>query len=154
VDQQPLVRVAPAAATAADEREASAQFLAVEVDVEIAAFHHAMDVLAVGRFEGAAVPDDHVAPAVLTGRDDTFEVEILDGMIFDVLRQAARLRIERRTLRHRPTHEHAVDLQPEVVVKAAGAMPLHDEPAGAFLYFRAARLGRRVELPLVAVPRE
>ena len=35
---------------------------------------------------------------------------------------------KRRAPRHGPTDQHAVDLEPEVVVEAPGAMPLHDEP--------------------------
>jgi len=38
-------------------------------------------------------------------------------------------RIEARSLRHRPADQHAVYLQPKVVMQAASAVPLHDESA-------------------------
>ena len=86
-------------------------------------------VVGAGRLPRAPVPDDHVAAAVLALGDDALEVEVLDRVVLDVHREPPRLRVERRPLRHRPAGQHAVDLEPEVVVQAAGPVALHDEPA-------------------------
>src|SRR5262245_20275357 len=37
-------------------------------------------------------------------------------------------RVERRTLRHRPRHEDAVDLEPQVEVEGGGVVTVHHEP--------------------------
>ena len=76
---------------------------------------------------GAAVPHDHVAAAVLAARDHALEVGVVERVVLDVDREVPRRGIEGQALRHRPAHEHAVDLEPEVVVQTAGAMPLHHE---------------------------
>ena len=71
-------------------------------------------------------------------------------MIFHVLCEPACVRIKGGTLRHRPTHEDAVDLEPEVVMQAPGPMTLDDEAvialAGATV--ATARLRRRAEVAL------
>ena len=59
-------------------------------------------------------------------------------MILDVHGQPLGLRIERRTFRHRPRQQHAVVLEPEVVVQVAGEMFLHAEEAARAL-LRVAR---------------
>ena len=48
-------------------------------------------------------------------------------MILDVHREPLRLRIERRSLRHRPRQQHAFVLEAEVVVQVAGEVLLHAE---------------------------
>ena len=64
--------------------------------------------------------------------------------------------VERRALGHRPRHEHAVDLQAEVVVEARRAVALDDEPAARAEGRRpggraGGRLGRLREVALAAV---
>ena len=51
----------------------------------------------------APVPHDDVATAVLALRDDALEVEVLDRVVLDVHRELARLRVQRRALRARPS---------------------------------------------------
>src|SRR5436190_11693761 len=86
-----------------------------------------------GRIFGAvwtprtAVPDDHVTTAVLPRRNYAFEIEVFDRVVFHVHREMLRARVQRRALRHRPTHEDAVHFQAKVVVQAPGPMALHDE---------------------------
>ena len=79
---------------------------------------------------GAFVPDDDVAAAVLPGRDDPLEVEVLEGMVFDMEGGPPDRRVERGAFGDGPAGQHPIDLQPEVVVEPAGPMPLHHEPAG------------------------
>ena len=98
------------------------------------------------RFPGAPVPHDHVAGAVLAGRDHPLEVEVLERMVLDVDGHPARGRVQRRALRHGPRHQHAVDLEPEVIVEAGCAMPLDDEPPAAGRRRRARGPSRRIPL--------
>ena len=79
----------------------------------------------------APVPHDHVAAAVLALGDDALEVEVLERVVLDVDGQPAGPGVERRALRHGPADQHAVDLEPEVVVQAPGPVALHDEPVAA-----------------------
>ena len=79
----------------------------------------------------AAVPDDDGARAVVVGRDDALEVDVVDGVVLDVHREALVGGVRRRPLRHGPRLQHAVELEPEVVVSAARGVLLHDEPLAA-----------------------
>ena len=77
------------------------------------------------------VPQSHTitSPPPYSPRgDDALEVEVVERMVLDVDGHALHVGVERRTLRHRPAHEHAVVLETEVVVQAAGPVALHDEP--------------------------
>ena len=65
------------------------------------------------------------------GRDDPLEVEALDRVILDTDREALHMRIQRRPPGHRPADQHAIDLEPEVVMQPPGAVPVHHEPPGA-----------------------
>ena len=48
-------------------------------------------------------------------------------MVLDMDRHALFLRVEARPLGHRPAQQHAVELEPEVVVQAGGPVLLDDE---------------------------
>ena len=80
----------------------------------------------------AGVPDRDVAPAVLSLRDHPLEVEVLHRVVLDAKGAASHVRVEGRTLRHGPAHQHTVDLEPHVVVRAGGAVALHDEAKSPF----------------------
>jgi hypothetical protein len=78
-------------------------------------------------------------------------------MVLDVHGDAPHARIEGRAPRHGPAHQHAIDLEPEVVVQSPGPVPLNDEPAGSCgggTGRSAVRLGRAPEVPLLLVARE
>ena len=59
--------------------------------------------------------------------DDAFEAAVLERMVLDLHREPLVRRIEARPLGHRPALQHAVELQPEVVVQMAGGVLLDDE---------------------------
>ncbi len=79
------------------------------------------------RFPGAAVPQQHGAAAVLALGDDALELAVLERVILDVHRQPLVGRVEAGPLRHRPALQHAVQLEPEVVVQAARRVLLDHE---------------------------
>ena len=132
VQQEPV----PVASAAVDEDEATGQLLAAQVDVEIAGVDGGLRVVALGEGPGAPVPDDDVAAAVLTGRDHPLEVEVVQRVVLDVHGEAPSVRVDRRSLGHRPADEDTVDLEAQVVVEPAGPVTLDDEAV--------ARVGWRV----------
>ena len=75
----------------------------------------------------AAVPDLDGAGAVLALRDLALERRVVERMVLDVHGEVLRARLERHALRYGPAREHAVALEPEVVVEAARGVSLDDE---------------------------
>src|SRR5262249_57199530 len=61
--------------------------------------------------------------------DHAVEVEVLDRVVLDVDGQALDRRVQGWAVRHRPAHQHAVDLEPQIIVHPAGTVTLDDEPA-------------------------
>ena len=113
----------------ADEREPPGQLFAAEVEVEVAAGDGFERIVGPGEFPGPPVPHDHVTAAVLTRRDHTFEVEVVEGVVLDVDGHALHVGVERRALGDRPAQQHTGRFEPQVVVQTPGPVPLHDEPA-------------------------
>ena len=120
-----------------------------------------------GRYYGAAgMVAGNLAIAVLLGlpmgtwvfvkyrrlwheeRQDALEIGVFDRMIFGLNRVSFLFRIERRTLRHRPRNQHAVVLEPEVVVHPRRCVFLHHEPPGAGRALLPEGLGRSARLSL------
>ena len=89
-------------------------------------------------------------------------------VVLDVDGRVPDVRIEGRALGHGPAHQHAVDLEPEVVVQPSRPVPLHDEPrrmtgsaggrlrraAGSPATRPARRLRGLREVPLLLIRRE
>ena len=76
---------------------------------------------------GARIPDDHLAGAVFASGDVALERGVFQRMILGVHRQVVHRRRLRQVFGHRPRHQHAVSLQPEVVVQPARVVLLDDE---------------------------
>src|SRR4029077_18299645 len=97
-------------------------------------------------------PHDHVSAAVLAARDHTLEVGVGERVVLHPDREVPLTGIEGQSLRHRPAHEHAPDLEPEVVVETACPVPLHDEPgASVTVGHLTGRLRRTFEVALLPV---
>ena len=105
----------------------------------------------VGRVH-AAVPDDDVAGAVFLLRNHAFERGVVERMVLGFDGEALLAQLVGRTLRHGPRLEHAIELEPEIVVQAAGGVLLDDEQQrpGA-RHHLGFRLGRARERPLGGV---
>jgi hypothetical protein len=102
---------------------------------------------------GAGVPDLHRARAVLALRDVPLEVDVLERVVLGVDRLAVLLRVLRDPVRDRPAREHAVALEPQVPVEAAGVVLLDDEARQLRLRLALApsRLLRLLEVALLLV---
>ena len=127
VHEEPLVRVL-AAAPALDQDQAPPELVAGHVRVQLAGCDGRDRVVCLVRLPGAGIPDDHVAAAVLAGRDHALEVDVLDRVILDVNGEPLGCRVEGRAVRHRPARQDTIHLEAQVVVAATGPMPLYDEP--------------------------
>ena len=73
-------------------------------------------------------PRSYRARAVVALRDLTGEVDVVERVVFDVDREVIFLGVRRDALGYSPRDEHAVLLEPEVPVQAAGGVLLHHEP--------------------------
>ena len=125
--QLPIAAAARAGVAAAGPHQhpRSFQLVAVQRELQVALLQRRIHVVDFRR-PRAAVPEHHDAGAVAF-RDDAFELAVVERMILDVHREPLGLRIERRALRHRPRQQHAVVLEPEVVVQVAGEVLLDAE---------------------------
>ena len=134
LDEQPLLAgvVAP---LERDQREASAQLVAVQLEQELAVLEAVLEVLQ-GQV-GAVVPDGDLASAVVAGRDRALEVRVLHGMVFHLHGEALVLGIHGRALGHRPGLQHVAHFEAEVPMQARGGVLLHHEQSP-----RAAGRGR------------
>jgi hypothetical protein len=126
LDQQPVGAFPTLLVPAhADQDPAAAQPLAFERELQVAALQTFVRV-ALGDPD-AAVPQLDRAAAILALGNGAFEVAIVERMILDLDGQPLVVRIERRAARHRPGLEHAVELEPEIIVQACRIVALDHE---------------------------
>jgi hypothetical protein len=71
-----------------------------------------------GHFVLAGGVHPHVAAAVLALRNGSFEIQVLDGVVFGLDREALDAGARGQSLRHRPRFQDAVFFQAKVVVQA------------------------------------
>ena len=119
----------PAPAPRPDDGEPAAQLVALKDQLEFAVPQCLAWIRGRLRLKGPPVPNDHISPAVLAGGNRAFEIEVVERMILDVECGSLDVGVEARSLGHSPADQYAIDLQPKIVVEAAGAVPLDDEPA-------------------------
>ena len=121
--------------------------------VGLVAVAERQDALLIGRI-GPCVPDDHLARAIAAGRDYSLEVSVVQRVVLDHGGESLLARVEGRPLWGRPRLEHAVDLQPDVVVEAGRCVLLHHESEVAPPRRAGRRLGRAGEVAHGLVLRE
>jgi hypothetical protein len=156
MQQKPLF-LARSVVPATHQHKTTAQLLAVDFGVQLSGRNSSSRVVGAVRFPGAAVPHDDVTSAVLPRRDHPLEIDILDGMVLDMDRDALHRGIESRALRDSPAHQHAIDFEAKVVVEPASPMPLHHEPPSAVAGSRRGHPGwlrGTGEVPLTPIRRE
>ena len=140
LDEQPFVTAF--LAPILHQNPLTLQLFAAQNDVHLAL------VESRGRIAGevfvfALIPDHHCARAVVAGRDGALEACVFEGMIFDVHGEPRFPQFRRRTFRHCPGTEHALHLQPPVVVQVTGLVLLNDEAVNAFACRTVSRRFRR-----------
>ena len=98
--------------------------LASELEVELAVLQSLVGVAE--RRPMAAVPDHDAAGPVLAFGYLAFEAAVVERMILYLHRKSAVLRVQARFFRHGPALQHAIVLEPEVVVQPRRVVLLHD----------------------------
>src|SRR5207249_9509909 len=150
LQQEPV----PLLAARARQHPSPAELEAEELELELAP----LDVFArrpvPERAEPTAVPDDRRPRAVAALGDHTLEVGVLEGMVLDVDGQALLAVADRRALGHRPAREHAVDLEPQIVMEPPRRVLVDDEQVAVGRPAVAERLGRARRVALLPVPVE
>src|SRR5262249_52702362 len=130
------------------------QFSAVVMYPEIA-----FVVIAFERLVSSDIPHHDCASAIMTFRDDPFEVQILQRMILRRHRQTLVPFGVRRPFRHSPRFQHSVHLETKVVMQMTGSVLLNHKtapaalPAGSNTRWGGLTRLREVAFPGVAVER-
>ena len=155
VQHEPLLLARPVGPRP-HEHEPAAELGPEEVDVDLAVPDCCDRVVRGMELPRAAIPDDHVAGAVLPFRDDALEVDVVERVVLDVHSEMARRGIECQTFGNGPADQDAIDLEAEVIVEAPRSVTLHDE--AGLLRLRDVAFARRLrssrEVALLAVRRE
>ena len=156
VEQKPAVAIGLASvgitpAAGADEREAAAELLAEELELQLTSRQRGSRIIGLFRLVGAPVPDDRVAATVLTLGNHTLELEVFDGVVLRPLSEAPGRGIERWPARDRPAGEHTVHLQAKVVVQPGCPMAPDDETPRSLPYLASRRLWGLAEVSLLAI---
>ncbi len=129
LDEQPVGAFTAAALAIpfhADEHPAARQAFTGQGELEVAALQPVMRI-ALGN-PIAAIPELHRSAAILALGNGAFEVAVIERMVLDLDRQPLDLGVERRALRDSPRLEHAIELEPEIVMQPRRIMTLNDEP--------------------------
>ena len=137
--------------TRADQMPAAFHLRAEQFELQMTLLQLCIDVLP-GRPDTGIEQRDMAGP-ILSRCDDTFEVRVVERVVFDFSGESFDGRIETRTFRHRPTAQHVADLQAEVIVTVARVVQLHDEDRTALLPSRrrTGRLGGFLESALAPI---
>ena len=146
LDEQPRLGIV---ALDLDERPLTLELFALQLELQLALLER--DARVHDRRPRPAVPEHDGARSVLALRDDTFEGAVLDGVVLDVHGEPLVAGVEGRALGHGPAEQHAVELEPEIVVEPGRGVLLDavGGPAGRPLLAR--RLGRLREVALLPV---
>src|SRR5262249_29175375 len=72
-------------------------------------------------------PDNNLPRAVVAFWNDALEIGIFHWMVLRAHGEALLSRVHRRAFGYSPRHQDAADLQPKIVVQAAGVVLLHYE---------------------------
>src|ERR1700688_3931331 len=122
LDHQPFAALF--AAFQLDENKTAAQLLSVQAEFDFAFLELLSCVEVALGGKRSAVPNHYGSGSVAAFGNFAFEAAVLQRMVFGLDREAFVSGVERRTLRHCPGLQGAIDGQPEVVVKASGRMLL------------------------------
>ena len=117
-----------------DERPAAAKLVAPQLEQQLALFESFAHVLEGGPH--ATIPDDDRTCAIVPFWNDSLEVAVLEGVVFDFYGEALVGRVGGRPLGDRPRFEDPVHLQPQVPMQARRVVHVDDE--------QPTRFGRRL----------
>jgi len=154
LSQQPVLALLVRARLHAYEQPFAFHPFAVEGEMQVA-FVDVLRALAFDRCPGTAIPQHHRAAAIFALGDRALEIGIGHRMTLGPHRKPLVGGIGARPRGHRPALEHAVRLEPEIVMEPCRVMLLDDEavPRLTFLAFRdlARGFGGQLEIALLPI---
>lgn len=109
------------------QHETSNQFFPVQDKLEFATVELLLRRQVSFHFEGAVIPDDHVARTVISLGYLALEFRVLERMIFGLNSEAFIRGIHRRAFWHGPGFHHTIYFQTKIVMKAARVVFLNDK---------------------------
>jgi hypothetical protein len=128
LDEEPVGALAAAAVVAqTHQHPAAVQSLALERELQVAAAQRLLGRLGPLRNPVAAIPKLHGAAPILAGRNRSFEITVIERMILHLDRETLVGGIVGGAASHRPRLEHAIELEPQVVMQAPRGVLLNDE---------------------------
>ena len=139
LDQKPVLSLGIAGSFAAQayEMPAALKPFAMEIESQVAALKIAFGISK--RLPCALVPEHDGPAAILALRDGTLERPVVEGMIFNMNREAFVFRVEAWALCHCPAFQNAIEFEPKIVMQARCGMLLNKVP----LTSRTSALGTR-----------
>src|SRR5262245_62510188 len=146
LDQQPVVAFLAGAAMHAHQVPAAVKLLAFERERQMALIKALVRI--VFRLPAAAIPDHDRAAAIFALRDRTFELVVLDRVVFHLYGKALLTRNQARPAGHRPAFHHAVEFETQIVMQAPCRVLLDNVSVVTFAYDLAPGLGGYAETAL------
>ena len=134
-------------AAAPDQDPFTLKFFPLEDEMQFPFFPALLRRVRIDHFVCAVVPNNHFPGAIVPGRNNAFELAVIDRVVFGLHGQALLGRIERGALGNGPGPEYTLHLEAEIVVKASCPMFLNDETLARGLLDLPGWLGRSIEFP-------
>ena len=103
------------------------QLIALQLEQQFSFFQPFVRIFE--RHPHAAIPHNHRAGAVIPLRDDSFEVAVLEWVVFHFDGEAFVGGIGGRSLGNGPRFEDAVHLEPQIPMQSRCIVHVHDEQA-------------------------
>src|SRR5580698_9407284 len=126
LDQQPFLFSGLTAADF-DQHKTSGQFFPMQNKFQLTAIELLSGREISFHFEGALVPYDHIAGAIIALRYFTLKLGVFQWMIFGLNCQSFITWVHRWTFWHGPGFHHAIYFQAEIVVKSTRMMLLNNK---------------------------
>ena len=133
-----------------DESPGPRQFVTVKRELQAPA--HEARARIFERSPAATVPEQHRTSAILPGRNEAFELCIVEWVVFNLNGQSLLRGIETRSLRDGPTFQGPIQLQAKVIVQTTCRMLLyHIQSLAHSGPEPTARFRRLLEIPLLPI---
>ena len=129
LDEEPVLVLVARFLMHPDEMPPAVELLPMKLELEMSLGEALVRIA--DRRPCAAIPHKHRAAAVFALGDRAFERAVVERMVLDFDREPLLAGDEARAARHRPALQHAVELQPKIVMEPPRVVLLHDEAVAA-----------------------
>src|SRR5882724_5092887 len=115
----------PSKPARAHQHPRTTEFFPAQSKFQLAFFQCSSYIFLFGK-PGTRVPNHYGSASIFTFRNDTFEITVLQWMVFHLHREPFYGRIERRAFWNCPGQQDAIEFETKVVMQLRSAMFLHD----------------------------